>query len=159
MKRRVRPVLLSSSLLVLFLAIGCNRNSETSAAGPPDNNLAPVAQTEPAPLPAPENAPAPEPQAYGEPLTYAPQPPPPLPEYQQPPCPGENYIWTPGYWAYESTGYYWVPGAWVLAPYVDALWTPPYWDYYEGRYRWHHGYWGPYIGFCGGINYGFGYTG
>ena len=30
---------------------------------------------------------------------YAPQPPPPLPEYQQPPCPEPNYLWTPGYWS------------------------------------------------------------
>lgn len=53
----------------------------------------------------------------------------------------------------------WVPGAWVLAPYVDALWTPPYWAFYDGGYHWHSGYWGRYIGFYGGINYGFGYTG
>ena len=24
--------------------------------------------------------------------------PPPLPVYEQPICPGEGYIWTPGYW-------------------------------------------------------------
>ena len=88
-----------------------------------------------------------------------PDPPPPLPDYSQPPCPGDNYIWTPGYWSYADAGYYWVPGAWVLAPYVDALWTPPYWDFFGGRYRWHQGYWGDHIGFYGGINYGFGYTG
>jgi hypothetical protein len=87
------------------------------------------------------------------------EPPPPLPEYSQPPCPGDGYYWTPGYWAYADRGYYWVPGAWVLVPWVDALWTPPYWDW-EGRYyRWHGGYWGPHIGFYGGIDYGFGYTG
>jgi hypothetical protein len=51
------------------------------------------------------------------------------------------------------------PGAWVVAPYVGALWTPPYWGFDGGRYRLHHGYWGPHIGFYGGINYGFGYTG
>ena len=86
-------------------------------------------------------------------------PPPPLPTYEQPPCPGPNYMWTPGYWAYGEAGYYWVPGVWMLAPYLDALWTPPYWESYAGRYRWHHGYWDRYIGFYGGINYGFGYTG
>ena len=44
--------------------------------------------------------------------------PPPLPVYQQPLCPGEGYIWTPGYWAYDYDydDYYWVPGTWVLAP-------------------------------------------
>jgi len=50
--------------------------------------------------------------------------PPPLPVYVQPICPGPEYIWVPGYWAYGPYGYYWVPGTWVLAPYVGALWTP-----------------------------------
>jgi hypothetical protein len=87
------------------------------------------------------------------------EPPPPLPEYSQPPCPGDGYYWTPGNWGYANSGYYWVPGAWVLAPWVNALWTPPYWDYEGSNYLWHAGYWGPHIGFYGGIDYGFGYTG
>jgi len=85
--------------------------------------------------------------------------PPPLPEYDQPPAPDPDYIWTPGYWAWGPGGYYWVPGCWVAAPYADALWTPGYWGYYGGGYRFHHGYWGLHIGFYGGINYGFGYFG
>ena len=37
--------------------------------------------------------------------------PPALPVYEQPLCPAEGYIWTPGYWAwYPDYGYYWVPG-------------------------------------------------
>ena len=47
----------------------------------------------------------------------------------------------------------------MIPPYVDALWTPPYWGYTDGRYAWHPGYWGNYVGYYGGINYGFGYTG
>jgi hypothetical protein len=27
--------------------------------------------------------------------------PPALPIYEQPPCPEEGYLWTPGYWAYD----------------------------------------------------------
>ena len=27
--------------------------------------------------------------------------PPPLPLYAQPPIPGDGYIWTPGYWAWD----------------------------------------------------------
>src|SRR5580698_3949030 len=38
--------------------------------------------------------------------------PPPLPVYEQPPCPEPNLIWTPGYWHFGPLGYYWVPGAW-----------------------------------------------
>src|ERR1700753_343505 len=33
-----------------------------------------------------------------QPVEYADQPPPELPEYEQPEAPGPNYIWTPGYW-------------------------------------------------------------
>src|SRR6185503_11833604 len=56
--------------------------------------------------------------------------PPPLPVYEQPPCPEEGYIWTPGYWG---------------------------WD--DGDYYWHAGYWGPHVGFYGGVPYGYGYDG
>jgi len=56
--------------------------------------------------------------------------PPALPVYVQPPIPGDGYIWTPGYWAFD-----------------------------DGYYGWHEGYWGPHIGYYGGVNYGFGYGG
>src|SRR5262249_48991704 len=57
--------------------------------------------------------------------------PPVLPVYEQPLCPGEGYIWTPGYWAWDPDygDYYWVPGTWVLAPQPGYLWTPPYWGW------------------------------
>ena len=77
----------------------------------------------------------------------------------QPICPGPDYMWTPGYWAYGDAGYYWVPGVWVMAPHPGLLWTPGYWGWGGGAYVWHAGYWGPHIGFYGGINYGWGYGG
>lgn len=87
--------------------------------------------------------------------------PPALPVYEQPLCPGDGYLWTPGYWGWDTdaSDYYWVPGTWVLAPEVGFLWTPPWWGWEGGFYHWHEGYWGPHIGFYGGINYGFGYFG
>ena len=85
--------------------------------------------------------------------------PPALPVYTQPLCPGPDYLWTPGYWAYGPEGYYWVPGVWVQPPTVGVLWTPAYWGWEGGSYVFHSGYWGPHVGFYGGINYGFGYTG
>jgi hypothetical protein len=86
--------------------------------------------------------------------------PPPLPVYEQPLCPVDGYLWTPGYWAYDDEdGYYWVPGTWVEAPQVSFLWTPAYWGWGEGAFFFHEGYWGPEVGFYGGINYGFGYGG
>lgn len=46
-----------------------------------------------------------------------------------------------------------------MAPEPGLLWTPGYWGFAEGLYVWHAGYWGPHVGFYGGINYGYGYTG
>ncbi len=85
--------------------------------------------------------------------------PPALPVYVQPVCPGDGYLWTPGYWAYGDAGYFWVPGTWVLAPRPGVLWTPGYWGWGSGVYLWHAGYWGPHVGFYGGVNYGYGYGG
>jgi len=96
---------------------------------------------------------------YGQPALQASQAPPPLPEYSQPDCPDNGYLWTPGYWSYASAGYYWVPGVWAQPPQVGFLWTPGYWGFGGGSYRYHYGYWGAHIGFYGGINYGFGYVG
>jgi hypothetical protein len=87
--------------------------------------------------------------------------PPELPVYAQPICPGEGYIWTPGYWAWDTDDedYYWVPGTWVLAPEAGFLWTPAYWGWGGSSFVFYEGYWGPRIGFYGGINYGYGYFG
>ena len=68
--------------------------------------------------------------SYGQPVLQAQQPPPALPEYSQPDCPGDGYLWTPGYWGFVG-----------------------------GRYRYHYGYWGQHIGYYGGINYGNRYVG
>ena len=85
--------------------------------------------------------------------------PPELPVYEQPVCPGDGYIWTPGYWAWGDDGYFWVPGTWVEAPEVGYLWTPGYWGWGGSSFIFYNGYWGPTVGFYGGINYGFGYFG
>src|SRR5450755_2891856 len=87
--------------------------------------------------------------------------PPALPVYEQPLCPGDGYIWTPGYWAWsdDDGDYYWVPGTWIMAPEVGYLWTPPYWAWVDGGYAFYDGYWGPHVGFYGGISYGYGYFG
>ncbi len=140
--------------------------ANVTSGNPSDGNLAPMAQGTPPESSSGESyAPPPEydqdndqAASYEQPV-QASEPPPPLPDYEQPPCPGDDYMWTPGYWDYADAGYYWVPGAWVLAPYVGALWTPPWWGFDNGVYIWHAGYWGPHIGFYGGVDYGFGYTG
>jgi len=148
--------------------------AQDSASDPAAANLAPASDTSTAAAPSGSELPAPAASdasadqssapvtdaSYGEQPEYtAPQPPPALPEYDQPPAPGDDYLWTPGYWGYASAGYYWVPGVWVQAPYQGALWTPGYWGWTGGHYGFFHGYWGPHIGFYGGLNYGFGYVG
>jgi hypothetical protein len=87
--------------------------------------------------------------------------PPPLPYYEQPAIPADGYIWVPGFWAWDETqgDYYWVPGTWVEPPQPELFWTPAYWGWLDGRYLFHPGYWGREVGFYGGIDYGFGYTG
>jgi hypothetical protein len=96
--------------------------------------------------------------AVGVVVSFAP---PELPVYEQPLCPGEGYIWTPGYWAWDADGddYYWVPGTWVLVPQVGFFWTPGYWAWGGSGFVFYSGYWGPVVGFYGGINYGYGYFG
>jgi len=86
--------------------------------------------------------------------------PPALVSYNQPMCPGDGYMWIPGYWAYSpETGYYWIPGYWTMPPEPGLYWTPGYWGMTNGLYVWNRGYWGPQVGFYGGINYGYGYFG
>jgi hypothetical protein len=87
--------------------------------------------------------------------------PPPLPAYEQPPIPGDNYIWVPGYWSWDQAeaDYYWVPATWVEAPQPGLLWTPSYWSWNDSAFVFIPGYWAPQVGFYGGIDYGYGYTG
>jgi hypothetical protein len=87
--------------------------------------------------------------------------PPDLLSSDQPPVPGDGYLWSPGYWAWsdEDQDYYWVPGAWVLVPQPGLLWTPGYWATDGAAFVWFAGYWGPHVGFYGGVDYGFGFGG
>jgi WXXGXW repeat (2 copies) len=102
-------------------------------------------------------APAKSPASVGIFVSFGP---PAIPVYVQPACPAPGYMWTPGYWAWDPDyGYYWVPGTWVPAPFVGAMWTPGYWGWYNDGYVWYPGYWGTEVGFYGGIDYGYGYTG
>jgi hypothetical protein len=87
--------------------------------------------------------------------------PPPIPSYAQPAIPEAGYLWVPGFWARREDvrDYYWVPGTWVKPPRAGLLWTPPYWNRVDGGFVFHAGYWAETVGFYGGIDYGYGYTG
>jgi len=143
-----------------------NSATQDQGADPAAANLAPAADEASVPSGPSYSADNPPPPGSADDADYneqptetAPEPPPALPDYSQPPDPGDGYVWTPGYWNWASSGYYWVPGAWVEPPYSGALWTPGYWGSSGGRYRFYPGHWGSHIGFYGGINYGFGYSG
>ena len=125
---------------------------------PPPNEYPPSAQEYP---PSAQEYPQAPSSEYAEPQmeVRTAEPPPPLPDYEQPPCPEPGYLWTPGYWGYGGQGYFWVPGTWVMPPQVGVLWTPGYWGWGGGAFLFHAGYWGPHVGFYGGVNYGGGYTG
>ena len=126
---------------------------------PPANDYPPSSQEYP---PSSQEYPPAAPSSeYADPQmeVRATEPPPPLPDYEQPPCPEPGYLWTPGYWGYGGGGYFWVPGTWIMPPQVGVLWTPGYWGWGGGVFLFHAGYWGPHVGFYGGVNYGGGYTG
>ena len=86
--------------------------------------------------------------------------PPALPVYVQPVCAFARLpldAWVLGLWSG------WVLlGSWCVGPTALELvcfGRRPIWGWENGAYLFHGGYWGPHVGFYGGINYGFGYTG
>ena len=91
-----------SAVAIAFLITlaACNRaqNASTATGGDPaEANLASTDQSSTAPPPADTTSYAANQVAdtSAQPVE-APDPPPPLPDYSQPPCPGDDYIWTPG---------------------------------------------------------------
>jgi hypothetical protein len=146
----IRAAALASAYIASFCLAACNNNGPTQngayIAGSTNSVLPVSGQT------LPPNS---EYQAVAQ------TPPPALPVYHQPPIPRSGYVWTPGYWDWSNDAgdYYWVPGTWVEPPETGLLWTPGYWRYYNGSYLFSDGYWGPQVGFYGGVNYGYGYTG
>jgi len=46
----------------------------------------------------------------------------------------------------------------VMAPEPGLLWTPGYWVFRKA-FTFFSRLWGPHVGFYGGVNYGYGYTG
>lgn len=137
------------------------RNPMSPAAGRAIGTLclAAVAFAACGPPPAAYAPPPPPPGYASASVTVITVPPPDLPVYDQPVCPGEGYLWTPGYWAWADGGYYWVPGTWVEAPEPGYLWTPGYWGWAGNAFAFHEGYWGEQVGFYGGVSYGYGYPG
>jgi hypothetical protein len=56
--------------------------------------------------------------------------------------PAGEYVWIPGYWAWDSqrTGYIWVSGCWRIAP-PSRYWVPGYWLRVPDGWQWVPGFW------------------
>jgi hypothetical protein len=70
---------------------------------------------------------------------------PPPPQVIVAPPPRPNYVWAPGYWAWDGYRYVWVGGQW-MAPRPGYVWVAPRWErrgpqwfFVEGRWAPHHG--------------------
>jgi hypothetical protein len=85
--------------------------------------------------------------------------PPQIPVDAQPPSPGGAFVWAPGHWGRNPSGYAWIHGSWLMPPSPGMLWTPGYWRPQPGGFAWQSGRWGSSVGYYGGVNYGFGYMG
>lgn len=68
---------------------------------------------------------------------YAPVPPPP-PVMEQPPCPGDGYVWVDGYWSPDGPRFYWRQGYWRAPAYYGRpgrrVYAPVYGWSERGRY-------------------------
>jgi hypothetical protein len=154
-----RSLFLAGATVVLLA--GCNpaqQNAANNAAEAPLNGVA-AAEGGGSSVASGTEEGAPTQIASG--ATAGEQAPPPIPDYPQPPAPAPDYIWTPGYWAWNASesNYYWAPGTWARPPRPNLLWTPGYWALVNGIYAFTGGHWGSRVGFYGGVNYGYGYGG
>ena len=74
-------------------------------------------------------------------VAQPPAPPPPQPEvvvYQ----PGPEYVWVPGYWAFNGSAYIWIGGRWARPPHHRYhAYYAPHWEHRGGSYVYIQGYW------------------
>ena len=106
--------------------------TETTAVSPPTG-----VETVPGPTVA-VSVPTPPPTAIG---LVAPSEPPDRLAEAIPDSPSGSYVWTPGYWYWDSQRWVWTGGCWVKRPFPHAEWVPPHYKHAEGGYVWVSGYW------------------
>jgi hypothetical protein len=58
-----------------------------------------------------------------------------------PPPPGASYIWRPGYWHWNGSGYVWVGGRYVIRQPAWHEWIPAGWAWRGGAWAWVPGHW------------------
>jgi len=78
--------------------------------------------------------------ASKENIQYLDPPPPPVDSGPSTPAPGEDSIYVPGCWIFNSTRYFWRPGYWMNAQ-PGWVWTPSHYCYTPAGYVYVDGYW------------------
>src|SRR5258707_492976 len=68
-------------------------------------------------------------------VVEAPLTPPPPKVEVVPIVPGPEYVWIPGYWAWNG-GWVWIGGRWVIRPHIGAIWVAPHWARHPRGYVW-----------------------
>src|SRR6266850_3537073 len=71
---------------------------------------------------------------------YAPLTPPADVVEAVPVAPGPEYVWVPGYWAWNP-GWVWIGGRWVIRPHPGAVWVRGHWGSHGRGYVWTRGHW------------------
>jgi hypothetical protein len=70
------------------------------------------------------------------------QPPPPAQSEVIPPAPGPNYVWVPGYWAWDGKhNYVWQSGHYEARPTERARYEPGHWERTRQGWVWEPGRW------------------
>lgn len=135
----LRPIGLAASVLAVSMSAGCSLVCHTSRA-PSDPGL--PAQIHVNPL-LHEALVSSHPGHPRHPLDVLYPPPSPLPERPSEPKPaGDDVVWAPGYWIWDTRedNWFWIHGVWVHAPH-GRRWVPGYWSLVADGWRWVPGYW------------------
>jgi len=80
---------------------------------------------------------------YNEDYVRMPTAPPPVVIEQPSPPPDPSYVWTPGYWRWdtEAEQWRWIAGQWLNPPYPGAKWQAGYWQKTPDGWVWRKGRW------------------
>lgn len=139
MLSRLRPIGLAASVLAVSMSAGCSLVRHSSSA-PSDTGL--PAQIHANPL-LHEALICPHSGHSRHPLDILYPPPSPLPEQPTQPKPaGDDIVWAPGYWIWDTRedNWLWIHGIWVHASH-GRRWVPGYWSIVGDGWRWVPGYW------------------
>lgn len=55
-------------------------------------------------------------------------------------CPGPDYVWISGSWAWHDH-WVWNRGYWGRRPHAGAIWVDSHWQHHHGGWKHHRGHW------------------